>query len=186
MRSINLLVIHCSATANGKSLAGGNAGSTGVIDSWHSTRGFRRAPAAMKLFNPSLKAIGYHYVINPDGSVLTGRSPAEVGAHAVNANANSLGICLVGTDKFTTRQWEELLKLVTFLCDKHRIPFAPARRAKDALSDGICGHRTTSPDKNGNGKVEPFEWLKTCPGFDVDLWLKARAPAANNVIAVPE
>jgi len=26
-------------------------------------------------------------------------------------------------------------------------------------------------DNNGNGLVEPFEWLKTCPGFSVGDWL---------------
>jgi N-acetylmuramoyl-L-alanine amidase len=30
----------------------------------------------------------------------------------------------------------------------------------------ILGHRDTSPDLNGNGIVEPCEWLKECPSFD--------------------
>ena len=30
----------------------------------------------------------------------------------------------------------------------------------------IMGHRDFSPDKNKNGKIEPFEYIKICPSFD--------------------
>ena len=30
----------------------------------------------------------------------------------------------------------------------------------------IIGHRDTSPDLNGNGIVEPCEFIKACPSFD--------------------
>ncbi len=30
----------------------------------------------------------------------------------------------------------------------------------------ICGHRDLSPDKDGDGVVEPHEWIKMCPCFD--------------------
>ena len=30
----------------------------------------------------------------------------------------------------------------------------------------ISGHRHFSPDRNGNGTVEPSEWIKECPCFD--------------------
>jgi N-acetyl-anhydromuramyl-L-alanine amidase AmpD len=49
---------------------------------------------------------------------------------------------------------------------------------------GICGHRDLSPDRNGNGLVEPIEWLKTCPGFDVAAWLAAdMVPPAGHILA---
>ena len=31
----------------------------------------------------------------------------------------------------------------------------------------LLGHRDTSPDLNGNGEVEPAEYIKACPCFDV-------------------
>ena len=31
----------------------------------------------------------------------------------------------------------------------------------------VVGHRDLSPDLNGNGEVEPMEWTKQCPCFDV-------------------
>jgi len=31
----------------------------------------------------------------------------------------------------------------------------------------VCGHRDLSPDLNGNGEIEPEEWIKACPCFEV-------------------
>lgn len=31
----------------------------------------------------------------------------------------------------------------------------------------VCGHRDLSLDLNGNGEIEPEEWIKACPCFDV-------------------
>ena len=36
----------------------------------------------------------------------------------------------------------------------------------------VIGHRDTSPDLNGNGHIEPEEYIKACPCFDVRKWLK--------------
>jgi N-acetylmuramoyl-L-alanine amidase len=40
----------------------------------------------------------------------------------------------------------------------------------------ILGHRDFSPDKNGNGIIEYFEWIKSCPSFDAADWLKNYKP----------
>ncbi|MGS5089050.1 N-acetylmuramoyl-L-alanine amidase [Hydrogenophaga sp. A37] len=186
-RTSNLIVIHCSATPSGQRIDRGTPGKTGhlsaaqVINSWHAVRGFKRSFAARQAFNPELPSIGYHYVIDLDGTVLTGRHLDEIGAHAVQFNAHSIGICLVGgaerSGRYTRAQWEALAQLVLKLTAKLRIPLNPAIRVNKATSPGydvlagVCGHRDLSPDKNGNGMTEPFEWLKTCPGFDVDAWL---------------
>lgn len=31
----------------------------------------------------------------------------------------------------------------------------------------VCGHRDLSPDLDGDGTVEPWEWVKQCPCFEV-------------------
>lgn len=165
MRPINLIVIHCSASPNGDSLFRGSPGTPGsqtpvsAINEWHRKRGFHRDPAAVKYFNPLLDAIGYHYIIYRNGVVVTGRSEEEIGAHVTGFNQKSIGICMVGTDKFTIGQWFSLQTLVSNL--KSRCP-SIAR---------VVGHRDLSPDQDYDGIIEPFEWLKICPGFDVATWI---------------
>jgi N-acetyl-anhydromuramyl-L-alanine amidase AmpD len=35
----------------------------------------------------------------------------------------------------------------------------------------VVGHRDLSPDLDGDGQVEPHEWIKLCPAFEVRDWL---------------
>lgn len=165
MRPINLIVIHCSASPNGDTLFRGKVGDVGfqtpvqVIDEWHAKRGFRRDQAARVRYNPGLRAIGYHYLIYRNGCIATGRDLEEIGAHVTGYNQKSLGICLVGTDRFTRAQWASLSDLIGVLRKRY-----PESR--------VVGHRDLSPDQNANGIVEKFEWLKICPGFDVATWIE--------------
>jgi len=80
VRTINLIVIHCSATDEGKDY------SVEEITRWHRARGFR--------------TIGYHFLIHQDGSIdgkAEGcRSIMEIGAHAKGYNRRSIGICYIG------------------------------------------------------------------------------------------
>lgn len=166
MRNITTITIHCSATPNGKSLYqkgpvdGTFITTAQVIDGWHKERGFKRALAFRQKQNYALESIGYHFVICTNGVALTGRHLDEVGAHAQGHNTNSIGICLEGTDKFTPAAWATLKKNVEIQTRNY-----PSIKI-------INGHRDLSPDKDGDGIIEPFEWLKTCPGFDVAAWLK--------------
>lgn len=160
---ISTLVIHCSATQNGQLCIASD------IDYWHQRRGFSRSAGFISQDYP-LHCIGYHYVITLDGTVERGRRPDEVGAHVQGFNTNSLGICLIGTDKFTPAQWQALRDLVGTLVNKYRITT-------------ITGHRDLSPDSNGDGKVTANEWLKTCPGFDVTEWLRVgRTPLTAHTL----
>ncbi|TYG34180.1 N-acetylmuramoyl-L-alanine amidase [Lonepinella koalarum] len=163
---INKIVIHCSATRNGKSFARNGLTAAQVIDSWHKQRGFKRTEANRKDFNPNLGSIGYHYVIDVDGTLLTGRKVGETGAHVKGHNLNSIGICLVGGitadgkphGEYTEQQWGVLYSLLTDL--EQRFPHAK-----------LYGHRDLSPDLNSDGTITPNEWVKTCPCFDVWAWL---------------
>lgn len=188
IRAIDLLVIHCSATPSGKPLTQGKPGQANylnapkIINAWHAERGFKRAPEAVRAFSSGLPSIGYHYVIDLNGEVWNGRGLDEVGAHAANFNAHSVGICLVGgaekDAQYTADQWASLQKVVAMLLATYGIPCAAPKRVADRsapgglrMVSGVCGHRDLSPDKDGDGQIESFEWLKTCPGFDVRTWL---------------
>lgn len=196
-RRIDLIVVHCSATPSGKPLQQGKPGELGflncaqVISAWHAARGFMRTAIARSAFNGTLPAIGYHYVIDLDGQVLNGRHPDEVPAQAAGFNAHAIGICLVGgaerEARFTPPQWDSLARLATWLLATYGIPLRSPVRITDAaagagyrVQDGICGHRDLSPDTNNNGRIEPREWVKTCPGFDVGAWL------ANGMRPLPQ
>lgn len=70
--------------------------------------------------------VGYHYVITngnggPDGEVQTGRAIEKIGAHAKGRNADSVGVCLVATDKFTKAQLDSLVALLVKLCRQYKI-----------------------------------------------------------------
>lgn len=203
-RSINLVVIHCAATPSGKPLQQGKPGSVGylnapkVINAWHATRGFKRAVEAVRAFSSSLPSIGYHYVIDLTGEVWSGRHLSEVGAHAAGFNARSVGICLVGglerEAKYTAAQWKSLQQVVAMLLTEYGIPNAAPKRIADSAQPlgykvvgGVCGHRDLSPDGDGDGLVEPFEWTKTCPGFDVRAWLaRGMVPEASQICEGPQ
>lgn len=181
-RVVNLIVVHCSATPSGLPMAVGTVGAAGfqnpaqVIDAWHAERGFRRGAAARAAFNPSLGSIGYHFVIDLTGEVFTGRDVEEIGAHAKDHNAHSIGICMVGgveptQAQFTPEQWKSLQSVVLWQAHRYNIPLMAPRRNGDKVFGGVCGHRDLSPDLNHNGVITPTEWLKTCPGFEVSSWL---------------
>lgn len=106
MRKINSIILHCSATPEGKDY------SVETIRKWHKARKFTD--------------IGYHYVIYRDGTIHLGRPLAQVGAHTTGQNANSVGICYIGgvaadgktaKDTRTPAQKEAMYTLCKILMD---------------------------------------------------------------------
>lgn len=152
LRRIDTLIIHCAATPNGRWT------SVLDIDYWHQQAGFLRAPKTpdARAWNPGLRHVGYHWVIYTNGGLASGRHESEAGAHARGHNANSLSICLVGTDQFTPMQWDQLAQQTQHLCRRHGIPLQLATPSN--RWSGVCGHRDTGA-------------IKLCPGFDVGAWL---------------
>ncbi|WP_417623150.1 N-acetylmuramoyl-L-alanine amidase [Parasphingorhabdus sp.] len=76
MRPISELIIHCSATPEGKNFTARD------IDRWHKQRGWR--------------GIGYHYVVLLDGTIQEGRPLRQIGAHVRGHNRGTIGICYIG------------------------------------------------------------------------------------------
>ena len=105
--------------------------------------------------------IGYHYVIYLDGTIHNGRDVDFIGAHVSGYNAHSIGVVYVGgvdaagkpKDTRTAEQKTALVKLLKELRELY--PHARIR-----------GHRDFSKDLDGNGIIEPKEWVKACPCFD--------------------
>lgn len=142
MREINLIVIHCSATRADRCFTEHD------VTAAHRCRGF--------------KECGYHYYIRKNGDIKTMRPIERIGAHVRGFNAASIGICYEGgldehgrpADTRTEWQRHSLRVLVRVLM----IDYPGCR---------LCGHRDLSPDLNRNGEIEPEEWIKACPCFDV-------------------
>lgn len=152
MRKIDSIIVHCSATKAGQDFSAAD------IDCWHRERGFN--------------GIGYHYVIRLNGTIEKGRNVARSGAHCKGWNERSIGICYIGgldanglpADTRTDAQKRILYQLIMELQREYGILC-------------VLGHRDTSPDLNGDGMIEPYEYMKACPCFDVKEFLRiGRAP----------
>ena len=76
MRKITKIIVHCSATPEGRAIT------VEDIDQWHRERGFN--------------GIGYHFIIYLDGSIHLGRPIEKSGAHCAGQNSNSIGVCYIG------------------------------------------------------------------------------------------
>jgi N-acetylmuramoyl-L-alanine amidase len=169
-RKIANIIVHCSATPNGKDFRAKD------IDNMHRNRGFNRRSHNVSAYNSSIKHVGYHYVICLDGVIEAGRGVEEIGAHVKGSNTNSIGICMVGLDKYTKAQWDSLRELVIALTGliSGNLVFT----VDDALSGlkemnvSLKGHRDYSPDLNGDGQITREEWMKDCPNFTVFEWTK--------------
>lgn len=140
-RAVSSIAIHCTATREGRPVT------LAELTAWHRARGF--------------DGVGYHFIVHLDGTIAVGRAKRLPGAHVQGHNGRSIGVVYVGgldgagrpRDTRTPEQKAALLQLLPALKTAH--PRA-----------AIQGHRDYSPDRDGDGVVEPSEWLKACPCFD--------------------
>jgi hypothetical protein len=93
--------------------------------------------------------IGYHYLIQPDGLIVMGRPEAIVGAHALGANDDSIGICLLGdfSSVHPTSHQSHGLSLLLDRC----------KRRYDIPNEHIYGHCEV-PQRDGSTRTTG------CPG----------------------
>ena len=123
MRTITLIIVHCSAVRPDQT------SSAKKIDEWHKDRKF--------------KCIGYHYVIRRNGEIEPGRPEWMIGAHCLHHNAHSIGVCYEGGldirgQPADTRTAEQKAAMRTLLEQLHQ-------RYPRAM---IVGHRDLNPAKD--------------------------------------
>lgn len=127
MRKITKIIVHCADTPEGRDDKAAD------IRRWHKARGFND--------------IGYHYVVDLDGTIEPGRDVTIAGAHTTGHNADSIGVCYIGgadtdmkqKDTRTEEQKTALRLLLKYLVRKY-----PGAK--------IYGHRDFAQ--------------KACPSFD--------------------
>lgn len=128
MRDINKIILHCSATPEGRDV------SVDTIRKWHLDRGW--------------SDIGYHYVIELDGTIKEGRPVERQGAHVRGLNVNSIGICYIGG------------------CDANMKPKDTRNEAQKASIYYLINNLMTEyPNSTLHGHNEFSS--KACPSFDV-------------------
>ena len=126
MRTITLIVIHCSAVRPDQ------LSSAAQIDTWH------RKNRHYKF------GIGYHYVIRRNGDIEPGRPEWLIGAHCLNHNKYSIGVCYEGglnargqpEDTRTAEQKATMLRLLQQL--HQRYPRAVIVGHRDLTHDRDC------------------------------------------------
>ena len=142
MREINRIVVHCSATRADRDFTEND------LEVCHRHRGFNGA--------------GYHFYIRKNGDIKNTRPLEKPGAHALGYNAHSIGICYEGgldvryRPADTRTEWQ-----------KHSLRVLIRTLLMDYPGCRVCGHRDLSPDRNGDGRISPEEWVKECPCFEV-------------------
>ena len=122
-KKIKYLIVHCSDTSNDLTAID--------IHKMHINFGW--------------DGIGYHKVILRNGKVENGRPEYWIGAHVKGKNSESLGVCLIGSEKFTKKQFKSLEQVLK----NWKIKYPNAK---------IVGH------------CNIVKTHKTCPNFDVISW----------------
>lgn len=110
-RRINQITIHVTETPNGYPI------SIEDINAAFKSIGHKRDSQNSRNFNADLKHIGYHRVIEVDGTIKKGVHLEEEGSPFTNKTDHSIDVVLVGTDKFTKQQLNSLHGCIISLAD---------------------------------------------------------------------
>ena len=136
------ICIHTTATNVGWMSKNSVEEKIAEIDRWHRARGFNK--------------IGYHYVIDRDGSYGAGRTEEQVGAGVKGHNRGVIHISLVGgaggsaddsfEDHYTNKQEITLRQLIRDICGRTRI-------------EKISGHNEYANKGCPCFRVKTEEWM---------------------------
>lgn len=149
MRPVNEIIVHCSATKPEWMAGRSMADKVAEIRAWH-------------MRDRGWKDIGYHYLIDRNGTVATGRPIEQVGAHVQGHNTGTIGVSLIGghgsaetnqfSENFTEAQDKALRALLANLQAQYKI-------------SKVTGHNQYA--------------AKACPGFNVPKWLASKSVAVS-------
>lgn len=153
MRRIDEIVVHCTATVPDWMANKPTTAKVAEVRAWH-------------IKDRDWKDIGYHFLIDRDGTVAKGRPLGQVGAHVQGHNTGTIGVSLIGgfgssaddafEDNFTPEQDEALRGLIERL--EHEYPTITK----------VTGHNAYA--------------AKACPGFRVDKWLGTAPPERTSLL----
>lgn len=140
MRPISEIIIHCTATQPNWMEDHATREKVAEVRQWH-------------MRDRGWKDIGYHFLIDRDGTLALGRPIDQVGAHTQNHNTGTIGISMFGgfgsaatdsfSDNFTPEQDKALRALIKDLSALYKIK-------------KVSGHNEYA--------------AKACPGFSVPKW----------------
>ena len=135
------IIVHCSATRPDWMKDATSTAKVDEIRRWHvQDRGWRD--------------IGYHWIIDRDGTVKPGRPENQIGAHVAGHNTGTLGVCLIGGHGSSER-------------DQFSEHFTPAQnKALRTLID-LIETRATIKRVSGHNQYA----AKACPGFNVPAFM---------------
>jgi N-acetylmuramoyl-L-alanine amidase len=140
MRDIKYLVVHCTASPQTQKVKD-------ILSYWKNALGW--------------KAPGYHVIVEPNGTAHELQNIASPTNGVRGFNSNSIHISYIGgvdvNGKALDNRTPEQKKVIREYLLKWKKQFPKSK---------IKGHRDFSPDKNGNGRVDPWERIKECPSFD--------------------
>ncbi len=108
--------------------------------------------------------IGYHWVIERDGSAKQGRALVDWGAHVKGHNHESVGICLVGGLNDDVQPYDNFTVL-----QKRMFKFL------------VTGCQGLWPDVVVKGHYH-LNGNKHCRCFDIDLWLHVEGIVGESVV----
>ncbi|QDF30183.1 N-acetylmuramoyl-L-alanine amidase [Halarcobacter anaerophilus] len=129
------VIVHCSDSSFGNAQ---------IIENWHKQRGWKDIGYHLVILNGQVE--NNTYLDFMDGEVEMGRDWDMAGAHAKGYN-DYLGICMIGVNSFTNKQFEMLAKVLKSLMEKYNWSL-----------ENILFHYEISS--------------KTCPNFDKKWFLE--------------
>ena len=155
MREINEIIVHCTATRSDWWAGRAMADKVQEVRRWH-------------VDDNKWSDIGYHWLIDRDGSIMPGRPMARAGAHTKGRKKHTIGIALFGghgsseRDSFTANFTQEQDASLRALIGDMKSRYGPL---------AVNGHNQFAK--------------KACPGFDVPSWFDG-APLKRVASDVPK